>query len=306
MTNKINLVYQVKGSAVEDGVDVFELSPLLLSIGQLIQESQEIVHPNSHCLGVNIKPFQKGSFIIELSVFARDNLQQLIDTINSEPIREIKEVLEWIGLIGGTSFGVVKIYKFLRGKPKRFEDVGPDEVKITKQDGNSITVNRGVFTLFQNNKIQQNLYNIYGNFLGKDGIDTVESYLSENKEQSVCVAKEDVPFFNPANTIPEEQDENEKRNITRVFLKPKRISLEGEADNWSLRKGEDVIITATIKDSEFLDKVKSGTIRLYKEDILEADLLEVQTVKENEVSVKYEVLKIVEYKKAPVQSSLLN
>lgn len=114
-----------------------------------------------------------------------------------------------------------------------------------------------------------------------------------------------MPHFNPANAIPMEGEENEKRNITRVFLKPKRVSLEGESDNWSLRKGPDVILTATIRDPDFLDKIKNGEIRLANEDLLEVDLLEIQILKDNEPTVKYEVIKIINYQKSPVQTTFL-
>jgi hypothetical protein len=133
-----------------------------------------------------------------------------------------------------------KIFKFLKGPPKKFENIGRDEIRVVAKDGNAISVNKKVFSLFQNNKIQQNLYNIYGNFLGQEGIDAVQSHLTGHEDQSVKITKADVPHFNPANAIPLEGDEDEKRNITRVFLKPKRASLEGEPDNWSLRKGSDV------------------------------------------------------------------
>lgn len=310
MPNKVELIYKLNGSAVDQGVDVFKLSPLLLSIGELLQESREIALPNSKPIAVNIKPFKKGSFIIELAIYAQNNLQMLIDTVNSDQAKEIKELIEWLGIGfstgSATTYGVIQLYKFLKGQPKKFEETGPDEVRVYAQDDNSITVNKETFSLFQNNNIQQNIYNIYGSFLGQEGIDTVDSYLEEENTEKVTVDKSEVSFFNPANAIPTDANSEEKRNITRVFLKPKRISLEGEPDNWSLRKGKDLIITATIRDEDFLRKVKNLEIRLSREDTLEADLLEMQTIYNDEVTVKYEVLKIVNYKKANVQKGFFD
>lgn len=308
MPQKINLIFRLTGEAVDQGIDVFELSPLLMSIGTLIQDGQSLVHPEGKKLGVNIKPFEQGSFIIELSIFAQNNLQQVLDLTNNSSVQEVKELIEWLGIIGSSGWGVLKIYKWLQGKPKKFEEVNENEVKIVNKEGNSITVNKNVFSLFQNTSIQQNIYHIYGNFLGKEGISSVESYEphSENAEK-VIINKEDVSLFNPENTVPSEtEDESESRNITRVYLKPKRISVEGEPNNWSLRKGEGIVITANIKDEEFLEKIRSGEIRLSSEDLLLVDLLEIQTVKDNDVSVKYEVNRVIEYKRAPIQTSLLD
>lgn len=176
MKKKINLIYQLNGPSIDDGVDIFKLSPLLLSLGELIQNSQEAAHPEGNKLGVNVKPFKKGSFVIELQLFAQSNLGQLIDFINKDSVTEIKELLEWLGIIGGSVMGVIGVYKFLKGKPKRFEEVGFNEVRITAKDDNSITVNRNVFNLFQNTSVQQRIYNIYGNFLGQEGVETVHSF----------------------------------------------------------------------------------------------------------------------------------
>ncbi len=306
MTNKVNLIYKLEGPKVDEGIDVFELSPLLLSLGKLIQNSNEIVNPTGKKIGVNIKPFQKGSFVIEILVFAQTNLQQLISYVNHDDVQQIKQLIEWLGLIGGGTTGVIAVYKFLKGRPKRI-DAGPEEVKITAQNDTSITVDKQTYSLFQNSDVQQNIYNIYGDFLGKEGINKVKSFLKDEGEQkAVTVEKNDVPYFNPANAIMQEDaKENEKRNITQCFIKPKRISVEGEADNWSFRKGVDTVITATIKDEEFLSKIKTGEIRLYGEDLLEVNLLEIQTVKNNEVYAKYEVIKVTKYIKAPVQKTLL-
>ena len=98
---------------------------------------------------------------------------------------------------------------------------------------------------------------------------------------------------------------DDKRNITQCFLKPKRLSVEGEPDNWSFRKGGDTVITATIKDQDFLDKIKSGEIRLAKEDLLEVNLLEIQEVHGEDIYAKYEVLKVLNYKPSPIQSRLI-
>jgi len=308
--NRMDLIYKLEGSAIDEGVDVFRLSPLLLSIGQLIQESQQIAHPEGHELSVNIKPFEKGSFVMELSVFAQDNFHQLLEFINSDGVKEIKELLEWIGIIGGvtgvSAGGVIGIYKFLKGQPKRHEETEKGDIKIFSKDGNSMTVNKKTFALFQNNNIQQSIYNIYGDFLGHSGIEKVSSYIKSEPKTKTEVIKEDVAYFNPANAIFGETAENVKKNITTVFLNPKRGSWEGEPDNWSFRKGAGEIVKATIKDREFLNKIKSGEIRLAQGDLLEVTLVEIQVVeKDGQVNSKNEIINVLNYKKAPIQRSLL-
>lgn len=305
--SKVNLIYQLKGEAVNDGINVFELSPLLLSMGNLIQESYSVNSNTPNKLAVNVKPFRKGSFEIELLLYAQNNLQQILGSISGDTIQEIRDLLETLGIVTGSCVGVIQLLQFLKGQPKRFEQIEGGDVRVEAKDGNSITINKNVFNLFQNSSIQNNLYEVYGNFLGREGIDSVKSFVKDEQDKSVEINKTDVPYFNPGNAIPlEDENGEEKRNITKAYLKPKRISVEGEPDNWSFRKSKDNIITATVKDDLFLSKIESGEIRLYGEDILEADLLEIQTIKDHEITTKYEVLKVREYKKAPIQKTLLD
>lgn len=71
MSSKVNLIYKLSGQGIEDGIDVFELSPILLSFGKMITEAHRVVYPDHREIAVNIKPFQKGSFEIDILMFAK-------------------------------------------------------------------------------------------------------------------------------------------------------------------------------------------------------------------------------------------
>ena len=110
---KIDLIYKLNGD-FEDGIDVFELAPVLLSIGQLISESQKILYPDGPPLAVNVRPFKEGSFDIQIILHPVSNIQKILDIIRSPGGSDIKELLQYIGLIiptvgavgaGGVSLG---------------------------------------------------------------------------------------------------------------------------------------------------------------------------------------------------------
>jgi len=110
---KIDLIYKLNGD-FEDGIDVFELAPVLLSIGQLISESQKILYPDRPPLAVNVRPFKEGSFDIQIILHPVSNIQKILDIIRSPGGSDIKELLQYIGLIiptvgavgaGGVSLG---------------------------------------------------------------------------------------------------------------------------------------------------------------------------------------------------------
>lgn len=316
--NNVNLIYKLEGDKVSEGIDIFELSPILLSLGELIQESNSVVNPNSQRkIAVNVKPFEKGSFIVDIVLFAQNNLDQLLDLVNTDQLKEIKELLDWLGIvkacsgltIGGASlFG---LYKFLKGKPKAIEPVGENEYRVTNGEDKSITINKTVYSLYQNQKIVNKIYNIYGKPFENGGIDKVKSYIKDEEEKTVeIVDKKESLYFLPADLslIENKEEEKTKENTVTVYLNPKRGSFEGDGNSWSFRKGSnrEDIIKATIKDETFLNKLKSGEIRPFSNDLIEVEMLEKQKVVGQEVQTSYEIIKVIGYKQAPIQQSLID
>jgi hypothetical protein len=159
--NHVNFVYKLDGDVTE--IDIFKLAPTLLALGELIQESHQQVNPEGRQIGVNVKPFRQGSFIVDLTVFPQSNLQQLLDLLNTHPVEQVKTLLEWIGLItGGTGVvGVLQLIRWLNGKPKAVDEIKPGEFRYTAGDDKSITVNAPVHQLFSNSSITNHIYQVY-------------------------------------------------------------------------------------------------------------------------------------------------
>jgi len=82
-----------------------------------------------------------------------------------------------------------------------------------------------------------------------------------------------------------------------VFLNPKRGAFGDDPKDWSFWRG-DAIITATIRDKEFLANVRTGDVRLNQNDLLEVDLLERQKIIGTRVQKPtYEIIKVTDYRK---------
>jgi hypothetical protein len=293
MNQKINLIYELDGD-VDDGLNVFELTPVLLSIGKLIQEGNRIAYPFGREIAVNVKPFQKNSFIIDIVLFAQTNLQQIIDFVNQESIQQIKNVLEWMGIVTGGGCGVIKLIKYMKGKPKTIEDLKGGDFRYTGEENNSITVNDKVHNIFQNSNVQKLIYNVYGSSFDKEQINEIHSFIkSEEKTSKESVKKSEALYFKTyaSLSLPILDSEDDITNEIILFLNPKRGSFEGDANSWSFRVGND-IITATIKDEDFLEKLKIGTIRLYSGDVIKARLLQKQ---KRSGTVTYDIINVDEY-----------
>ncbi len=53
-----NLIIKIKGPNVSEGIDVFDLAPSLLAMGEVIREANEVIGLPKRELGINIRPFE--------------------------------------------------------------------------------------------------------------------------------------------------------------------------------------------------------------------------------------------------------
>src|SRR5207245_954722 len=67
----VDLVYKLDGALKE--IDVFKLAPALTGLGEIVQNAHKILGAE-HEVGVNVRPFERGSFVVEISLFVRENL----------------------------------------------------------------------------------------------------------------------------------------------------------------------------------------------------------------------------------------
>jgi hypothetical protein len=277
--NHVNFVYKLDGDVRE--VDVFKLAPTLLALGELIQEGNREVNPDGRQIGVNVKPFREGSFIVDLTIFPQSNLQQVFDLLGSHSAEQVKNLLEWIGLISGSGgiVGVVQLIKWLKGKPKAVAEVNPGEFRYTAGDDNSITVNANVHQLFSNPRITNHIYNVYAVPMeGHSSVTDVRTYIEGRSETEVICDRSEVPvireFMDPSARAAAKNEIVKEHIHEGVFLNPKRGSFENDPRDWSFYRGKDEIITATIKDKVFLQDYEDGKYRLHSSDLLTVDLLE--------------------------------
>lgn len=299
MKNHINLIYKMNGDA--DSLDIDDVATLLFSLSNIIQESNKISNPTGKKIGINIKPIEKGSFIIDIVLFAQSNAGQLMSIINSSSAAELKNMLEWVGLISGGGIGLFGLIKWLKGKPiEKTEDVDKQEVKIFNSSGDNITVNINVMNLYNNVTIKNNIFNVVGKPLEKNDITSITSYLKEDQEHTeVSMDKtivDDVKEYATSEIkIPEKGD---KEIFEEVYISPKRGSFSGENNEWSFRRtvNNNIIKVDVISDEDFIKKCKSGEIRPFEKDMLKVKLKMIFNQETNKIK-KTELVRVLDYVK---------
>jgi len=92
---EVHLMYKIEGQPNE--VPVFELARTLEAMGNIIQESDQVLNPDRHQVVVRVKPFQEGSFLMDLVLSVQNNPLVLFFITQPEAIERIKKVLEYVG-----------------------------------------------------------------------------------------------------------------------------------------------------------------------------------------------------------------
>lgn len=302
---KVDLIYKLNGD-FENGIDVFELSPVLLSLGQLISESQKTLYPDKPRLAINVRPFKGGSFDIQLILHPLTCIQKILDIIRSPGGSDIKELLQYIGLIipptgvayaGGIS--LIKLIKWLKGKPKSIEKTKTAELKYFDNNGNGILVSPEINALYQNVSIQQTIYNgIARPFENKD-VKNIECFIKDDQNTKELIESDIVePCKNyAAGEIPSAEEITENINTRKLWVHPKRISCEGESNSWSFRiaGSDDTLKVTNIKDEQFLENIKKSHYRLANADKLYIEVQEKQKIQGDKESIFYEITKVIDY-----------
>jgi hypothetical protein len=306
---QLELIYSLRGEI--RSVDVFALAPALFSLGELIQSAHRELGAD-HQVGVNVKPFGRGSFVVGIVLYVQSHPLPIltISTAAGAALTRTKEILEAVGFVRSKAVSAIEAIRRLRGKPKSIEPVAPGTFRYTNGD-NSVEVNGTVHTLLQNTTIQNATFQLVSGPASQPGVKEIQTVLRNHPETAVTIKVDEVPAFAEfvAGEMPTTGTPHELENppIT-YFLKPKRISVEGEPNNWSFRVGgweSDILTVDSVKDQTFLQKVKRGEYRLTKDDLLVAEVVHRQRLQGTEiVSETTELLKVKAYTPSPVQQNL--
>jgi hypothetical protein len=303
----IDLIYKLNGQ-IDEGINVFELSPILLSVGTLINEAHKTLYPEDREIAVNIKPFQKGSFEINILLCAADILQQFLDFVKSDTGQNVSLVLAYLGYTSQFSgINLIQLIYLMKGKKiKSIEPLESGEVRYHSDDNTSVTIVKQVDTLYQNCNIQQNIYGGLGRPLELPAIESIESFIKHNEDSTKVIHKKDIaPSIKEYSTaelcVTGEPETTE--NVRTIWVRPITANLEGGPKSWSFRSGEDEKITANISDEEFLEIIKSGA-KLSSMDKLLVIMKDKQIVRGPNISTSHEIIEVKKYLKGPEQEYL--
>lgn len=298
----VDFVYSVEG---DSQLDLNELVPVLTALGEVIQEANRVLNPDAGDIHITVKPFEKGSFPIEL-LLSQDAQNTLYAAYQAGGITAIIGVLKTIGLIRAKVkeyVSLLDLLKKLNGQPP--QEIRPVEngkkFEVTGHDNQVTNIDASVNIVLNNPTITGDLTQIFAP-LDKAHREKIQSFIKGDDESRVEVTRQEAPALKEiALPVPANETPRESEHTNVVFLNPKRGSFEGEGDKWTFRKGgrQGEIIKANIKDQKFLQELVSGEKRLNGGDVLTVELHEKQKVVGSQIHTTNDILKVLDYKPAP-------
>ena len=295
--SKAEFVVAFKGPGVSDGtIDVRDLAPALLSLGQAIDAANRAVNGDQVPAKVQAKAVAEGSFEVSLQVVV-SGWEAVKGLLLSDDAQAAKTLLEWIGIVvgggGGTLFA---LYRFLHGRaPERLLREGSSITIVIGDE--RLTVPIEVLRMYQDLAVNQAIAKLLKSLEG-DRVDTIEFLPAHDAEPAAILTRPDVDAF----SVPKTEDQVVLDDTRIMALSIRSLAFQ-EGNKWRLFDGQNVI-TATIQDEDFLGKVDRNEIRFAKSDILMCEVRTVQKETAEGLKTEHEIIRVSEHRPAPRQISL--
>ena len=267
--------FQIKfdGEGLRAGtMDVRSLAPSLLAIADLIDESNRVINQNRASVSLKVRgDFEASSFesTLELTLSFYEQTRALL--LGSD-VQDAKELLQTIGVLGGSALGVrslLGLLKKIRGrKPKRVrleKQSGAESKAIIELEGEDVETSKPVADLYNDIKVLQAAREI-ARPLDEQGIDVLE--LGEKTGGRQRIDKSDLPALEAP--LAEVGEETLLDSTYRRVFGVVRPSFS-EDYVWTLSDGENNI-RVTMSDTAFLKEVESGAPAFSSGSLIEADV----------------------------------
>lgn len=151
--SKARFAIAYDGPALRDGtMDVRDLAPALLAIGQLFDAANAIINRDAAQIKVEVRATSRGSFEIDFQL-VQTLTRQLVGLLSGDEITaaiHLKELVVGTVILGTAGcVSLITLIKKLRGrKPDKLEKLDAEHVRVTI-DGESMIVPLKLLRLYQ-------------------------------------------------------------------------------------------------------------------------------------------------------------
>ena len=310
---RVQAIIRYDGPALENHqMDINELAPALLALGDLIRDSNRILNGGETSVRVLVSAdteqqcFQLGFDVLQSLG------DQIMNLIGQEGVKDAKEILEWIGIITGVGgavtasvFGVLKFLAWTKKDNITYHiEAKEGSIVYIADNGASINVPPPVHQLLQSPEIIKNAQRVIEP-VDSDGINKLEFEQGGRITHEISeVEAKDILNLRPSWVI-EDIQETEHVSEIRTSVRIKRAIYEG-GGKWTIIYQKPV--EAKISDEDFVKKFQSGNVKAPPRSILDVDLIVSVPVDADGIATgkpNYEISKVHEVTLPPEQKSLI-
>jgi hypothetical protein len=277
-------------------MDVRELGPALLSLGQLFDEANRVLNADRAKVSLHVKAHTAGSFEVLLTL-SQSFPAQIADFLTGEAVASVLNLVGLVAIGESGRRGLLWLIRRLKGrKPSKVKDLGNGFVRL-EIDGETLEVPLDLLRLYQDLAVRTAVAKVLKP-LEHEGIANFS--IRGIAGEAEVVEKSDLPYFAQPELEDEKILEAEHRAAYSI------ISLAFKDDNkWRLYDGN-TTISVSIRDEDFVERVNRNLVSFSKNDVLVCMVRTTQWRTEAGLKTEYEVLKVLEHRPAFKQMSLFD
>ncbi len=291
-----------EGPAVDGGsMDVRELAPALLALGNLIENANRVAGDTEAKIKVVVRSdFKEGSFqvALELLYSLSEQIRLLFDLQKTDNLAE--KLLYLTGFTACTGVTLLKLMKWLKGRPIKNATVlenGNTRLELSGENGQFeyIEADDKVIRLYRDRAVRENLRKVLSP-LDKEGIDGFS--VRKGKDVVESISKNEVPYYD----VLDAKEEQSKVFVRNAYVSLIEIAFE-EGLKWRLSDGDNKFY-AVMADNNFLGQMDTGKT-FTKGDVLEVEMETTQTATLKGIKNEHRVLKVINHLSRSQQLPLL-
>ena len=296
------------GPEVDGRMEVRELSPALLAMGDLLADANNALNGGNAEVSVFIKAdFRAASFHVWVdAVIKTYDVGKALWELH--PYVDAEQLLIIVGAAmqapGGPA-GLIQLVKWLKGRP--ITSIEPPPHLTVDVEANLVNGIIRVHTEGEANPLEvingaDRLISRVGSLRALDGITAplerpgIQSFrFRQDQGEVVAITQEERPYFA---LPPAVQQEVVDAVIPAAIYQIISPVLEGDT-KWRLHDGS-ATFSATIKDREFLREVESGAISFRNGDSIKAEMrFHQSSTPDGRTKTEREVLRVLDYVRGP-------
>lgn len=276
-------------------MDVRDLAPALLAVGQLFEAANKVLHGENSSARIRIRTVSPGSFAVGLDVGV-SFLTSLRDMLSGTDATAAANLITLLTFGISIPIGAIRLTKLLGGKRPTAISRLPEGLAVVEINGQKIEVDEPVVRLALDVNVRLALERVIAEPLAKEGIDVVEI---EGGGHSERIEKSEAYFF----LMPPDREAGVFESRYRGPFSIVNLSFK-EGNKWRLHDGNSAL-NATVIDQSFLDRVNRNEVSFSKGDILICDVKVITRQEPKGLKAEYFIERVIEHRRETNRQSSL-